>query len=51
MRKIVTLTALLVAMVGFSAAPALAGGVSVPKNCQEINELLHIDNVRDCDNS
>jgi hypothetical protein len=33
------------------AAPAAAvAGPELPTNCHELNKLLHIDNVRDCDN-
>ncbi len=50
MRKVLIVLSLLAVTTGLSAAPALAGP-SVPKNCHEWNALLHIDNVRDCDNN
>lgn len=50
MRKTVLTLALTALLTGASAAPALAGPVpSVPKDCKEFNALLHIDNVRNCD--
>jgi hypothetical protein len=43
----------LVGVLGAVATPALAAPPSpvpsVPKNCHEWNELLHIQNVRSCD--
>lgn len=51
MRKLLPV---LVALASFGplAASAAAGPEipSIPKNCNEWNELLGIDNVRDCDN-
>lgn len=33
------------------AAPAAAvAGPTIPTDCHSLNKLLHIDNVRDCDN-
>jgi hypothetical protein len=52
MRRVLVLTALTAAVLGGTAAPALAAGPElpkVPKNCHEWNELLHIQNVRSCD--
>ncbi len=51
MRKIVLTLALTAFLTGATAAPALAGPEvpSVPQNCKEFNALLHIDNVRNCD--
>ncbi len=49
MRKILAVLSLAAAMTAVGAAPALAAGPSVPKNCHEWNALLHIDNVRSCD--
>ncbi len=53
MRKTVLTLALAAAFAGATAAPALAGPPlpTVPKDCHELNALLHIDNVRDCDDN
>ncbi len=51
MRKILAILSLAAAMTAVSAAPALAAGPSIPKDCHEWNALLHINNVKDCDNS
>ncbi len=51
MRKVLIVLSLLGAFTVAGAAPALAAGPGVPKNCHELNALLHIDNVRDCDNN
>ena len=53
MRKVLIVLSMLAAITGISAGPALAAQSvpSVPKDCHEWNALLHIDNVRDCDNN
>jgi len=45
-RKILAVLSLAAAMTVMSAAPALAA-----VDCNTINKLLHIDNVRDCNNN
>ena len=51
MRKTVLVLALAAFLSGATAAPALAGPdlPKVPKSCHEWNDLLGIDNVRDCE--
>lgn len=51
LRKTLLTLALSAAFAGALAAPASAGPEvpSVPQNCHEWNELLGIDNVRECD--
>ena len=53
MRKLLTVLSLLGAMTALGAGPALAATAvpSVPKDCHEWNALLHIQNVKDCDNN
>ena len=52
MRKLLPLL-VLAASFGPLAASAAAGPElpGVPPDCNELNQLLHIDNVRDCDNN
>ena len=50
MRKFLTVLSLAGALVAFGAGPALAAP-PIGTDCNSINELLHINNVRDCDNS
>ena len=52
MRKVLV-TLLAAGSLGAVASPALAAQdvpeiPKIPQNCHEWNELLHIDNVRDC---
>lgn len=50
MRRLV-IAAAVTALSAGAVAPALAGGPDLPKvptNCQEFNDLLGIDNVREC---
>jgi hypothetical protein len=49
-RKTLITLALAGLFAGASASPALAGPQlpTVPKDCHEWNDLLGIDNVRDC---
>ena len=52
-RKLLIVVSLLGAMTALGAGPALAATAvpSVPKDCHEWNALLHIQNVKDCDNN
>ena len=51
LRKALLILALSAAFTGALAAPASAGPEipSVPQNCHEWNQLLGIQNVRECD--
>jgi hypothetical protein len=51
LRKTLTVLALVGAFSAAGAGPALAAPdiPQVPKNCHEWNQLLHIQNVRSCD--
>jgi hypothetical protein len=42
--------ALVFAVCALAAPAAAVAGPGLPTNCHELNALLHIDNVRDCDN-
>ena len=52
MRETVLTLALTAFLTGATAAPALAGPTvpSVPKDCKEFQDLLGIQNVKDCRN-
>jgi hypothetical protein len=52
-RKTLLTLALVGLFAGMSAAPAAAGPKvpSVPQDCNELNALLGINNVQDCDHS
>ena len=53
MRRLLLIPVLTAAVLGVTAAPALASPPvpvpPVPQDCHDWNELLHIDNVMDCD--
>lgn len=53
MRKTLLTLAVVGLIAGLSAGPAVAGpGVpSVPQDCNELNALIGINNVQDCDHS
>ena len=50
MRRLLVAVAVVGLLTGAAGAASAAPGLpTVPKNCHEVNELLHIDNVRSCD--
>lgn len=53
MRRAVLVLAVGAVVAGGSAATAsvIPGGLPDPRDCHQMNKLLHIDNVRDCSGS
>lgn len=53
MRKLLIVLSLLGSLIALGAGPAFAGtGISgPPKNCNELQELIGMQNVRNCDGS
>lgn len=49
MRRLLIATAVIGVLTGAGAASAAPPIPQVPQNCHEWNELLHIQNVRDCE--
>lgn len=51
MRRVLALSATALVLAAGAASAAPPEVPKVPKNCHEWNDLLGIDNVRDCDNN